>query len=62
MRDRWQDILFAVLVGTGHITGPQSIGNLVPFLHDGVSGYIASAGLFLALGAILANAAQRKIM
>src|SRR6266545_2578962 len=42
-------ILFAVLVGTGHIAGPQSIGNLVPFLHDGVTGYIASALLFLAL-------------
>ena len=34
-------ILFAVLVGTGHIAGPQSIGNLLPFLHDGRSGYIA---------------------
>ena len=55
-------ILFAVLVGTGHIAGPQSIGNSLPFLHDGVSGYIAGAGLFLALGAILANAAQKKIM
>ena len=55
-------ILFAVLVGTGHIAGPQSIGNLLPFLHDGVSGYIAGVGLFLALGAILANAAQKKIM
>ena len=28
-------ILFAVLVGTGHIAGPQSIGNMLPFLHDG---------------------------
>ena len=55
-------ILFAVLVGTGHIAGPQSIGSLLTFLHDGVSGYIAGAGLFLALGAILAHAAQKKIM
>ena len=28
---------------------PQSIGNLLPFLHDGTSGYIAGALLFLAL-------------
>jgi putative OPT family oligopeptide transporter len=55
-------ILFAVLVGTGHIAGPQSIGNLVPFLHDGVSGYIASALLFLALAAVLARNAQKKVM
>jgi putative OPT family oligopeptide transporter len=55
-------ILYALLVGTGRIGGPQSIGTFLPFLHDGVSGYIAGAGLFLALGAILANAAQKKIM
>src|SRR6058998_3848909 len=54
-------ILFAVLVGTGHIAGPQSIGALVPFLHDGVSGYISSALLFLALAAILASAARKKV-
>jgi hypothetical protein len=55
-------ILFAVLVGTGHIAGPQSIGNLVPFLHDGATGYIASALLFLALAAVLARNAQKKVM
>src|ERR671931_653350 len=44
-------ILYALLVGTGRIGGPQSIGTFLPFLHDGVSGYIAGAGLFLALGA-----------
>ncbi len=55
-------ILFAVLVGTGHIAGPQSIGNLVPFLHDGVTGYVASALLFLALAAVLARNAQKKVM
>jgi putative OPT family oligopeptide transporter len=55
-------ILFAVLVGTGHIAGPQSIGNLIPFLHDGVTGYIASALLFLALAAVLARNAQKKVM
>src|SRR5215471_6897232 len=55
-------ILFAVLVGTGHIAGPQSIGNMVAFLHDGTSGYIASALLFAGLAAILATAAQKKVM
>jgi uncharacterized oligopeptide transporter (OPT) family protein len=55
-------ILYAVLVGTGHIAGPQSIGNMVAFLHEGTSGYIASALLFLALAGILANAAQKKVM
>jgi putative OPT family oligopeptide transporter len=55
-------ILFAVLVGTGHIAGPQSIGNLLPFLHDGTSGYVASALLFLALAIVLGRAAQKKVM
>jgi putative OPT family oligopeptide transporter len=55
-------ILYAVLVGTGHIAGPQSIGNALPFLHDGVAGYVASALVFLALAVLLARAAQRKIM
>jgi putative OPT family oligopeptide transporter len=55
-------ILYAVLVGTGHIEGPQAIGNVLSFLHDGASGYIASALLFLALAMILGRAAQRKIM
>src|SRR5262245_43781877 len=55
-------ILFAVLVGTGNIAGPQSIGALLPFLHEGTSGYIASALLFIALGAILARQAQKKVM
>src|SRR5437870_2329917 len=35
-------ILYAVLVGTGHIATPQAIGNMMPFLHDGVSGLVAS--------------------
>ena len=55
-------ILFAVLVGTGHIAGPQALGNLLPFLHDGVSGYIASALLFLGLAVILARQGQKKVM
>ena len=55
-------ILYAALFGTGKIAAPQAIGNLVPFLHDGTSGYIASALLFLALAVILARAAQKKVM
>jgi putative OPT family oligopeptide transporter len=55
-------ILYAVLVGTGHVAGFQAVGNALPFLHDGVSGYVASALLFGALAVILAKAAQRKIM
>jgi putative OPT family oligopeptide transporter len=55
-------ILYAVLVGTKRIAASQAIGNIVPFLHDGVTGYVAGALLFLGLAAILAKAAQRKIM
>src|SRR4029077_11747887 len=55
-------ILFAILVGTGRIGTFQAVGNAMPFLHDGTSGYIASALLFLALAAILARSAQKKVM
>jgi putative OPT family oligopeptide transporter len=65
-------ILYAVLVGTqrmgsdgqlhGLIEIPQTIGNAMPFLHEGTSGYIASALLFLGLAAVLSRAAQKKIM
>ena len=39
----------------------QAIGNAVPFLHEGTSGYVAGALLFLALALILGRAAQTKI-
>ena len=55
-------ILYAVLVGTGNIAIPEAIGNAMPFLHDGTSGYIASALLFFALAVVLARAAQKKVM
>jgi putative OPT family oligopeptide transporter len=55
-------ILYAVLVGTGNIAMPQAIGNMLPFLHDGTTGYIASALLFLALAVVLARAGQKKVM
>jgi hypothetical protein len=55
-------ILYAVLVGTGKIGVPEAIGNALPFLHDGASGYVASALLFIALAVVLARAAQKKVM
>ena len=55
-------ILYAVLVGTNTIAPLQSIGKLFPFLHDGVSGEIASALLFFTLAVVLARSAQKKIM
>ena len=55
-------ILYAVLVGTQNIGLTESIGNALPFLHDGMSGYIASALLFVVLAVILSQAAQKKVM
>jgi putative OPT family oligopeptide transporter len=54
-------ILYAVLVGTGRIDVPQALGRLVPSLREGPSGYLAGAGLFLALAAILARQGQKKV-
>src|SRR5258706_176723 len=51
----------ALLAGAGKIGMPQSVGNIAPFLHNGVSGEVASALLFLALAVVLARAAQKKI-
>ena len=47
---------------TPNIAMPQAIGNLFPFLHEGTSGYIASALLFIALAVVLARSAQKKVM
>src|SRR5207244_559911 len=55
-------ILYAVLVGTGKDKMFQTIGNALPFLHDGIGGQIASAVLFFGLAALLARQAQKKIM
>jgi hypothetical protein len=38
------------------------VGDWVPFLHSGASGYVAGAALFLALAALLARQAQKKVM
>jgi len=55
-------ILYAVLVGTKTIGMPQKLGEMAAYLHEGVSGYIASALLFFGLAVLLARAAQKKIM
>jgi hypothetical protein len=55
-------ILYAVLVGTGKIAIPEAIGNALPFLHDGTTGYIASALLFVGLAVVLSRAAQKRVM
>jgi len=51
-----------LLVGTGKDKGFQAIGALLPILHEGAVGQIASALLFLALAAVLARQAQKRIM
>jgi hypothetical protein len=51
-----------VLVGTGREASLQNIGNALAFLHEGMSGYIASALLFIALAVVLARQAQKKIL
>jgi hypothetical protein len=35
---------------------------MIPFLHDGRSGYIAGVLLFLALASLLARQGQKKVM
>ena len=55
-------ILFAVLVGTETIGPFQSIGNLVPWLHDeSAVAQIGSALLFFALAVVTVRAARRRL-
>jgi putative OPT family oligopeptide transporter len=55
-------ILFAVLVGTETIGPFQTIGNIVPWLHDdGTIAQIGSALLFFALAVVTARAARRRL-
>jgi len=55
-------ILFAILVGTGYIAPFQSIGELIPALHEETAvGQVASALLFLALAVIVSRMAMRKV-
>ncbi len=55
-------ILYAVLFGRNIISEAESVTGVIPFLHEGSSGMIAGAALFLALAVVLARAAQKKIM
>jgi putative OPT family oligopeptide transporter len=55
-------ILYAVLFGRNIIQDAEGVQGLVPFLHEGTAGMIFGALLFLTLAAILARAAQKKIM
>ena len=55
-------ILFAVLVGTNSIAPLQTLGEILPALHEeGLVGHLASAGLFLALAVIVVRAGLRKV-
>ena len=55
-------ILYAVLFGRSIIQDAEGVTGLVPFIHEGTSGTIFGALLFLALAVILARAAQKKVM
>jgi putative OPT family oligopeptide transporter len=54
-------ILYAVLFGRNLIGEADGSTGLIPFLHEGTSGTIAGALLFLALAMVVARAAQRKV-
>lgn len=55
-------ILFAVLVGTGRIGAFQRVGEWIPFFHGETPlAMVASCLLFLALAAIVARVAARKV-
>ena len=55
-------ILYAILFGRNIIKDAEGVQGIVPFLHEGTTGMIFGALLFLALAAILARQAQKKIM
>jgi hypothetical protein len=55
-------ILYAVLFGRNLIEEAESVTGHIPFIHEGTPGMIFGALLFLALAAILARAAQKKVM
>jgi putative OPT family oligopeptide transporter len=55
-------ILYAVLFGRNIIHDADGVTGLIPFLHEGTPGMIAGGLLFVALGAILARAAQKKLV
>jgi putative OPT family oligopeptide transporter len=54
-------ILYAVLFGRNLIRDAEDVTGLIPFIHEGTSGMVFGALLFLALAAVLARAAQKKV-
>ncbi len=55
-------ILYAVLVGTGRIQMFESVGNVIPALHeDHLIGQLAGALLFFALAVIVSRMGMRKV-
>jgi putative OPT family oligopeptide transporter len=55
-------ILYAVLYGRNIIHDAEGVQGLIPFIHEGTSGMVFGVLLFLTLAAVLARAAQKKIM
>jgi putative OPT family oligopeptide transporter len=55
-------ILYAVLFGRNLIGEADSVTGLIPSIHEGTIGNIVGALVFLALGVVLARAAQKKVM
>ena len=53
-------ILYAVLFGRNVIRDADSVTGIIPFIHEGTSGMIAGALLFVALGAILGKRRRRS--
>jgi cell division protein FtsW (lipid II flippase) len=54
------DAVYTVVAAVIHAL--PRVGDALPFLHTGVSGYIAGAMLFAALALVLASRAQKKVM
>jgi len=54
-------ILYAVLYGRNIIRDAEAVTGLVPYMHEGTSGMVAGALLFVALAIVLARAARKKI-
>jgi putative OPT family oligopeptide transporter len=55
-------ILYAVLFGRNLIGEADSVTGLIPGIHEGTAGNVVGLLLFLALGVVLAKAAQKKVM
>jgi hypothetical protein len=51
-----------VLYGSKLIEDAEGVTGLIPAIHEGTLGMIAGGLLFLALGVVLARAAQKKVM